>query len=186
MNVSRAGVLVELHHLRHGAVEEGPVVRDEDETSAAVGHHVLEACQPVEIEVVRRFVEKGDVEASQKDGGQRGPCPLASGKGRSGQGRRWRREADLIERRGEASLEVARSKRLVPGQGGRVAVLGIRSLRTEQRRRRAELGLSVGETGASQQRCRAPSRRAPRCAPATDIRRSPWAGRPGLDLPWAR
>ena len=117
MNVSRAGVLVELHHLCHGAVEEGPVVRDEDETSTAVGHHVLEARQPVEIEVVGRFVEKGDVEASQKDGGQRGPCPLSSGKGCGGKVGAGRREADLIERRGEASLEVARSKRLVPGQG---------------------------------------------------------------------
>ena len=65
------GVLVELEHVGHGAIEEGPVVRDDHHAAAAPFDHLLEAGEAVEVEVVRRLVEQGDVEAGEEDGSQR-------------------------------------------------------------------------------------------------------------------
>ena len=151
VDASRVRVLVELEHVGDDAVEKGAVVRDQDETSTAASHHVLEARQPVEIEVVRRLVEQGDVEARQEDRGQGDPRPLAPGQGRGGRVDDTVNEANLLERRREASFEIAGGQRLVPGQSIRIAVVHPGSLRAQDRSRRRQLVLGVGKSGTTQQ-----------------------------------
>ena len=63
-------VRVEFEHRGHRPLEEVPVVGDDDHPAPARPHPGLEPVQPLEVEVVGRLVEQGDVEPGQLDGGQ--------------------------------------------------------------------------------------------------------------------
>ena len=63
--------LVELDDARDGAVEEGAVVRDDDDRAWMRGERALEPGEPGEVEVVRRLVEQEDVEAAAEHGRER-------------------------------------------------------------------------------------------------------------------
>ena len=143
--------LVELEHVGHGAVEEGPVVRDDHHPAATSLDHVLEAGEAVEVEVVRRLVEQRDVEAGEQDGGQRHPGllpareygdPLVTDVGR---------KPHLLEGGDEPGLEIAGRGRLVAGQGRGVAVVGPGLDRGEIGRRSRQRLLGRGHTGPAQQ-----------------------------------
>jgi hypothetical protein len=69
-------VLVQLEHIGHDAIEERTVVRDDQQSAGAPLHHLLQAGQPVEVEVVGGLVEHRDVEARQQDRRQRHPGRL--------------------------------------------------------------------------------------------------------------
>ncbi|NBU38185.1 MAG: hypothetical protein EBS32_08140, partial [Actinobacteria bacterium] len=60
-NKSSRTVAVECHHLADRTVEERPVVTDDHDDAGPFIEVVLERPQGVEVEVVRRFVEKEDV-----------------------------------------------------------------------------------------------------------------------------
>ena len=65
--------LVELDDARDDAVEEGAVVRDDDERAGMRGERPLEPGETAEVEVVRRLVEQEHVEAAAEDAGERRP-----------------------------------------------------------------------------------------------------------------
>ena len=148
----RAGALVQLEHVGHRAVEEGPVVGDDDHGAPAAGDHVLQAGQAVEVEVVGRLVEQGDVEAGEEDGGQGEAGRLAPGERRRGLPGEARRESHLLECGGEACLEVAGGDRLVPGERRGVPVVGARRTGPESGRGVRQVGFRGGDTGAAVQR----------------------------------
>src|SRR5207237_8232603 len=68
-----AASLFELDDPRHRPVEEGAVVRDDDEAAAELGDEALEPLESLEVEVVRGLVEAEHLEARQQQRGE--PCP---------------------------------------------------------------------------------------------------------------
>ena len=67
----------ELDDSIHGAAQERPVVRHEDDGGRRLAEEALQHVVPVEVEVVRRLVEEQHLEARQQDRGERGPRGLA-------------------------------------------------------------------------------------------------------------
>ena len=81
----RVVLLVDLHDVGDGALQEPTVVGDEDHRRGRCEHEGLEAVEPVEVQVVRRLVEEEDVEA-REDGATsavRAACPPDSRAGSS-------------------------------------------------------------------------------------------------------
>src|SRR5439155_6548167 len=72
---------LDLDDARDDAVEERPIVGDEDDARLEPVEESLEQLEPGKVEVVRRLVEQEDVEAREQDRGERGARRLASGKG---------------------------------------------------------------------------------------------------------
>ena len=70
IGASMAGVFVELEDVGHGSFEEGAVVRHDHHASATPRHDILQSGQPVEVQIVGRFVEQRDVEAGEENGCQ--------------------------------------------------------------------------------------------------------------------
>ncbi len=145
------GVLVELQHLGHRAVEEGPVVRHDHGAPAAPGHQVLEQGEAVEVEVVGRLVEQGDVEAGQEDGGQGGTRLLAARERGQRLVQERGRQGHLVDRRREAPFEVAGRHRLVAGEGVGVAVGRPWPARRQRGRGLGQVRLGGGDAGAALQ-----------------------------------
>src|SRR5439155_354545 len=70
--------LVELDDPGDDSIEEGTIVRHDDDRSLICGQESLEHCEPGEVEVVRRLVEQQDVEAAEEDRRERGACGLSA------------------------------------------------------------------------------------------------------------
>ena len=147
-----AGVLVQLQHVGHRALQEGPVVRHDHHATAATGDHLFQSGQAVEVEVVGRLVQEGDVEAGKEDGGQRGARLLAAREGRHGLGGHGLGEADLFEGRDEAGLEVAGRDGLETGESRDVTVVGLVLTASECGRGVRQLVLRGGDAGTAVQR----------------------------------
>ena len=77
-----AAELVDLEHRGRHPLEEGAVVRDDDQPAVAALEERLEQRQPVDVEVVGRLVEEQDVGLGEQDGSQAAPGQLAAGEGR--------------------------------------------------------------------------------------------------------
>ena len=71
-------LLADLDDAVDGAVEEGAVVRDDDDRAGQTGHEALEPVEAGEVEVVGGLVEQEHVEAREQDGGERGPRRLTA------------------------------------------------------------------------------------------------------------
>ena len=155
----RPGMLVQFEDVGHRPFEEGPVVRDDDHAAGPPGHDVLQPGQAVEVEVVRRLVEEGEVEAGEQNGGEGHLGLLAAGQRRHRLRRDVGRERHLRARADEAGLEVPGRDRFVALERGRVALLGL-ALRLSARPEAAagELRLHGGHPGASGQGAPRPSR----------------------------
>ena len=67
---------------RHGRVEEGAVVRRDEERAGASPEVVLQPLQRAEVEVVRRLVEEEQVGRGDDEAGERRPRLLAAGQAR--------------------------------------------------------------------------------------------------------
>ncbi len=65
-----------------GGVEEGPVVRDEDDRAPVAPDERLQALEAVRVQVVRRLVEEQEIGAREKRCRQRRPGRLAAGEAR--------------------------------------------------------------------------------------------------------
>src|SRR5450759_5998406 len=73
---------VELDDAVHGAGEELAVMAHDDDACPQTGDELLEPREPVEVEVVGRFVEQEYVVAAQQERRQPGPRRLPAGQGR--------------------------------------------------------------------------------------------------------
>ncbi len=104
----RPGVWVELEDVRHGPLEERSVVRDDDHAPVATQDQILQSGQAVEVEVVRRLVQQGEVEAGQHNGGQGNTGLLPTRQRRHRLLRDLRRESHPRARADQACLEVTR------------------------------------------------------------------------------
>ena len=144
---ARACVPVELEHVGYGALEKGAVVRHDDHSASTTGDHLLQPGQAVEVEIVGRLVQEGDVEARQQQGGQRGTSFLATRQGRPRLVEHRFGQSHLAEGGHEPGVEVAGRGRLEPGQGCGVAVLGIRRAFGECGRGVGQRGLCGGHAG---------------------------------------
>jgi len=144
---SRMVVLIDLQYRLHGGVEKGAVVRDDDHAPRPLRHHGLEAAQAVEVEVVGGFVEEGDVEARQHDGGQRHPGDLATGQGGDILDDDAGREAELLEGARDPGVEVSGRQPVVAVEGQSEALLGPRFTATESLAGGGQFGLGGGHPG---------------------------------------
>ena len=126
-------------------------MRDDDHAAGSPGDDVLEPGQAVEVEIVRRLVEQGEVEAGEQNGSQGHPRLLTAGERRHRLLRDVGREIHLRAGADEAGLEVPGRDRFVAGQCGRVTIIGLRPARGEVRGCRRELRLDRGHAGASVQ-----------------------------------
>ena len=66
-------LFVQFQDLGHRAVEEGPIVRHDDQASLVPAHPRLQSGQTFEIEVIGGLVQQGEVEAGEHDGRQGSP-----------------------------------------------------------------------------------------------------------------
>ena len=132
---ARAGL--DLDDARHDPVEQRAVVRDDDQRCVDVLEKPLEPFETVEVEIVRRLVQKQDVVPRQQDRCERGPCRLAAGQPRRVSIERTL-ETQLAEHRTRARVEVASTQEEESRQRPLVAVAaGL--VRRERRRRSAQL-----------------------------------------------
>ncbi len=133
-------MVVDLDDAVDDPVEEGPVVRHDDDGAGEPVHEGLEQVQPVEIEVVGGFVEQEHVHSRQEDGGQRQAGRLTTGQrggrlveARRRAGRAGRipflgaggTEADGGEDRRRPGLQIAAAQRDEPVEGVGVGVVGL-------------------------------------------------------------
>ncbi len=119
----RMRLLVELEHRRHRPLQEGAVVRDDDEPGVERRHPALNPVETVEVEVVGGLVEQKDVETRQQQRGERGAGGLAAGEGTHLKVERGNGERQVVAHRGRASLEVGTAERQVALE--RLAVLAV-------------------------------------------------------------
>ena len=136
-----AGVLVQLEDVGHRSLEEGAIVGDDDHAAGASDHHVLKPGQAVEVEIVGRLVEEGEVEAGEQNGGERHLGLLPTGQRRHGLCGDVGWERHLRAGADQSSLEVPGRDGLVVLEGDRVAILGRRSAAGQRRGRRGQLRL---------------------------------------------
>ena len=73
------GELVDLHHVRDGAFQERSVVTDDHAASAHAGDEPLQPGQPIQVEVVGRFVEQDHVEPREEERRETNSCRFATG-----------------------------------------------------------------------------------------------------------
>ncbi len=145
VELARVVMLVELEHVGHRTIEKGPIVRHDDHAAPTVGHKRLEAAQAVEVQVIGRLVEQGQIKARQDHHGQRQARLLATGEGGHLAVRQRRSEAHLFQGRGQAGIEVSGRQRFVTGQRDGVAVVVRGSTSTEVRRRVGQFCFGGGD-----------------------------------------
>ena len=130
-----------------GAVEELPVVRHDDERAAVLDEEPLEPFESFEVEIVRRLVEKEDVEARQQYRCERDSRHLPSGQA-DGRTARVDAEPEVGAHRPGARLEVVRAERHHAVERDRVAVVRLIAA-SERLRRLLELLLRCRHSGAA-------------------------------------
>ena len=81
------------------------VVGDHDDRGAQRGDELLQPRQPIEIQVIGRFIEQHHVKAGKQQACQRHPCGLPAGK-RTHQRLRIQGEAQLRQRLGQPVLQI--------------------------------------------------------------------------------
>ncbi len=131
--------LVELHHGGDAAGEELTVVGHQDGSSAETEHEFLEPRQPVQVEVVGRFIEQDHVEAAQQQGCERHPGQLAAGEC-SGRCCRVDGIGHIGEDRQHALIEVGGAGGHPVIEGRRVSVIRPRCSGAERLRRSLQGG----------------------------------------------
>ncbi|MDQ1112324.1 hypothetical protein QE418_001772 [Microbacterium testaceum] len=131
------GVLreVELQHARHRTGEELAVVAHEHDAAAEPAHERLETLQPVEVQVVGRLIEQGDVETRQQQSCQTHARGLASGQTRH-LGIRTDFQPQVGEHHRHPLVEVGGAAREPSFEGCRVGIVGSDSRRIAERWRR--------------------------------------------------
>jgi hypothetical protein len=145
------GYLVELEDPGHRGLEHRAVVRDDHGAARTAADEVLEASEPVEIEVVRRLVEEQEREARQQDRGERGASGFAARQRGHRDPERRGIEPELAARRLRARLEVRATEREPGLQRGGVGVTGLVGPARERIRRRLERRRRSGDAGAARQ-----------------------------------
>ena len=147
---------VEFQYAGDAAGEELSVMAHEHHAAAQPAHESLEPLEPVEVEVVRGFVEQHDVEAGQQQGREADTGGLAARErghrrvcGESGPGG----ESELAEHLGHPLVEIGGSAGEPAFEGVGVGVGGVWAAGNrgfaERRGRRVHLGGGSGASGAA-------------------------------------
>ncbi len=129
--VPRAGVLVELEDGADRPSKEVPVVGDDDQSAPERPDPALEPGQALEVEIVGRLVQQGQVEVRELGAGQGHLGPLPARERRNRLVGQCRTESDLLEHRVDTGVEVAHAQPGEALEGHLVAPLGRRSSRCQ-------------------------------------------------------
>ena len=98
----------------HARVEEGAIVRGDEERPAAPAQVVLEPLEGAQVQVVRRLVEQEEVRRGNHESRQRGPRLLAAGQRRGRARHVGEGEAEPGQRLVDALVERVAAKALEP------------------------------------------------------------------------
>ena len=129
-------------------VEEGPIVRDDDEPAGEGADESLQTLEPVEVEIVRRLVETEDVEAREQDG-REGRARRLAPRQRRGCATERDREAEIGADGAGARLEIPTAEREKPAQSSVVELGRVSSAGGESRGCPLELELGGGHAGSA-------------------------------------
>ena len=165
-----ARVLVDLENARDRAFEELAVVAHDDEPAGKIANVLLEAIEPVEVEVVGRLVEEQHVEAAQQDRGQRDLRGLPTRQHGHRAIEHVFVEPHVGGDRPRPGVEVGRTGREVVVEGRGVRVVGSRLTPGQRGRRPLEVPRRPRPRRSAGRGTRAPSRRIGARAPAAGSR----------------
>jgi MFS family permease len=146
----RVAVLVELEHRGDRVLEEVAVVGNHHDAAGALGHEGGQPVEAVEVEVVGRFVEQGDVEAGEHDRGQRDLGGLPAGQ-RGGRLVGDSGDTQVVECRVDAGVDVPVGDRHEAFQRQRVPAIGARLAALERAGGVEQLGLGPGDARPADQ-----------------------------------
>ena len=126
-------------------------MRDDHQPAPQRPDPALQTLEAVEVEIVGRLVQQGQVEVRELDAGQRHPGPLATRQRRHRPVGQVDTESDLVEGRVDAGVEVADTQSVEALQCHLVAPLGRAAPGRQPGGRLGQFGLGPSGPGASGQ-----------------------------------